>query len=49
MGHAQKLCDASSTAETNLAVITGRNDDTLLLEDSPHFDTVVSEIDSILA
>ena len=45
-GACSEACDASSTAETNLAVITGRNDDTLLLEDSPHFDTVVSEIDS---
>ena len=45
-GACSEACDASSTAETNLAVITGRNDDTLLLEDSPHFDTEVSEIDS---
>ncbi len=45
-GACSEVCDASESAETNLAVLTGRNDGTLLVEDSPHFDTDVSEIDS---
>ena len=45
-GACSEVCDASGSAETNLAVLTGRNDGTLLVEDSPHFDTDVSEIDS---
>jgi len=45
-GSCSEACDASPSAETNLAVLTGRNDGTLLVEDSPHFDTEVSEIDS---
>ena len=45
-GSCSEACEASGTAETNLAVLTGRNDGTLLVEDSPHFDTEVSEIDT---
>ena len=45
-GSCSEACDASPSAETNLAVLTGRDDGTLLVEDSPHFDTQVSEMDS---
>ena len=45
-GSCSEDCLANASAETNLALVTGRNDDTLLVEDSPHFDTEVSEIDS---
>jgi neutral amino acid transport system permease protein len=41
-----EACVASASAETNLALLTGRNDGTLVVSDSPHFDTQVSEIDS---
>jgi len=38
-------CQNSVSSETNLAILTGRGDGTLLVEDSPHFDTQASEID----
>ena len=40
-----EVCHNSASSETNLAILTGRGDGTILVEDSPHFDTQASEID----
>ena len=45
-GSCSEACEASGSADSNLAVLTGRNDGTLLVEDSPHFDIEVSETDT---
>jgi len=45
-GACSEVCETSATAETNLAVLTGRNDGTLVVGDSPHLDTQVSAMDS---
>ncbi len=45
-GSCSEACEASGSADSNLAVLTGRNDGTLHVEDSPHFDIEVSETDN---
>ncbi len=45
-GACSEACEANEWTETNLALLTGRDDGTLLVGDSPHFDTQVSDIDS---
>ena len=45
-GACSDVCESNSFAETNLATITGRNDGTLILQDSPIDETILlSQID----
>ena len=45
-GACSDVCESNSFAETNLATITGRNDGTLTLQDSPIDETILlSQID----
>jgi len=45
-GACAEACLDSTSAETNLAVLTGRGDGTLLVEDSPYFSEAVSDLDA---
>ena len=45
-GSCSEACKSSDTADTNLAVLTGRNDGTLGVEDSPFFVESVTDMDT---
>jgi neutral amino acid transport system permease protein len=46
VGACADSCVGSPTAETNLELLTGRDDGTLLVEDSPYFSEAVTDLDA---
>jgi len=45
-GACADVCVDNAVAETNLAILTGRDDGTLLVEDSPYFTEAITELDT---
>ena len=45
-GACSTACENSPTAETNLELLTNRNDGTLLIEDSPYFSEAATDLDA---